>query len=434
MKLLISTYACAPNRGSEHGVGWNWVTGARRLGHEVWAFASISHRSAIESACYRDPDLSAIHWIFPEVKFWPLRPTTEPKWERTYNLLWQREALRLARDLHRKVAFDAIHHLTWGGIRAPTFLGSLGPPLIIGPIGGGETSPARLRDGFGLKAKLTERIRDLSNATITLNPTVRGGLNAASIIFVKTPDTRSLLTRAMQAKTVTFLELGLDDAQISAPPRLRATATKVRLLYAGRLLYWKGVHIAVCALEKLLKRMPDAQLTIVGDGPEKNRLKKAARHLAGNIEFIPKLPQTKLFELYASHDLLIYPSLHDSSGNVVLEALSRGMPVLCLDLGGPRDIVTPASGIVVRTASLNTDGVAAAMTDEMVHLFADPSRLAALSAGAVARASEFRLSNRVERLYEFVANRIDIATATTVDRGVSARHGHSTTQLVLNHD
>jgi glycosyltransferase involved in cell wall biosynthesis len=130
------------------------------------------------------------------------------------------------------------------------------------------------------------------------------------------------------------------------------------------------------------------------------------------------VPQTKLFELYASHNLLIYPSLHDSSGNVVLEALSRGMPVLCLDLGGPRDIVTPASGIVVRTAGRNTDQVAAAMADEMVQLFADPSRLLALSAGAVARASEFLLPGRVARLYEIVADHIDLSNA---DKGAPMR-------------
>ena len=407
MKLLISTYACAPGRGSEHAVGWNWVTEAHRLGHQVWAFASSAHRAAIETACRDDPGLCGIHWTFPGVEFWPLRPATEPTWERTYNLLWQRAALGHARELHRTVIFDAIHHLTWGGVRAPTFLGSLGAPLIMGPFGGGETSPTTLRDGFGLKARLTERIRDLSNATITLDPTVRGGLDAASVIFVKTPDTRRLLTSAMRAKTVTFLELGLNEAQISTPRRNRAM--QPRLLFAGRLLYWKGVHIAIRALEILLERMPDARLTIVGDGPEEKRLKTAARHLAGKVEFISRVPQTKLFELYASHNLLIYPSLHDSSGNVVMEALSSGMPVLCLGLGGPRDIVTPASGIVVRTARLNTAGVAAAMADEIVRMFADPSRLAALSAGAIARASEFLLSDRVAQLYEIVANRIDLS-------------------------
>jgi hypothetical protein len=41
------TYACAPDRGSEHAVGWNWTTGAHRLGHQVWSLASTVHRAAI---------------------------------------------------------------------------------------------------------------------------------------------------------------------------------------------------------------------------------------------------------------------------------------------------------------------------------------------------------------------------------------------------
>jgi len=160
MKLLISTYACAPNHGSEQAVGWNWTTEAHRLGHQVWALASPVNRAAIEAACRADPELAGIHWTFPDIGIWPLQPGVEPVWERTYNLLWQRKALRLARALHRTVGFDAVHHLTWGGVRAPTFLGALGAPLIVGPIGGGETSPGLLRDGFTFKAKVIERIRD----------------------------------------------------------------------------------------------------------------------------------------------------------------------------------------------------------------------------------------------------------------------------------
>jgi len=100
VKLLISTYACAPNRGSDHAVGWNWTTEAHRLGHQVWALASTVHRAAIEQACREDSDLTGINWIFPEVAGWALRGGVEPVWERTYNLLWQRAALRHARVLH----------------------------------------------------------------------------------------------------------------------------------------------------------------------------------------------------------------------------------------------------------------------------------------------------------------------------------------------
>jgi hypothetical protein len=413
MKLLISTYACAPDRGSEHAVGWNWTTGAHRLGHGVWALVSTVHRAAIEAACREDKNLASIYWIFPRVAGWPLREGVEPTWERTYNLLWQFAAVSHARALQRKVRFDAVHHLTWGGVRAPTFLGALGVPLIVGPVGGGETSPAALRDTFTLRSRIAECLRDLSNASITINPITRGGLAQARVIFVKTPDTQRLFTEAMQRKSRTFLELTLQHSQVGAP-RIRPPGPP-RLLYAGRLLYWKGVHIAIRALAHLLPAMPQARLTIVGNGPESERLKAegAAMNLGNRIEFIPKVPQQQLFALYEDHDLFVFPSLHDSSGNVVLEALSHGLPVICLDLGGPRQIVTSQSGIVVGTAGRDTMGVAAAMADEMQQLFADPARLAALSSGAIARAHEFIVSDRVGAFYRAAADVIGLPLRPT---------------------
>jgi glycosyltransferase involved in cell wall biosynthesis len=407
MKLLISAYACAPNHGSEHGVGWNWVTEAHRLGHRVWALVSPSNRDAIESACRDDRELAGLHWIFPEVRGWAPSPGIEPKWERTYNLLWQLAALREARQLQDSVEFDAIHHLTWGGVRAPTFLGSLGPPLIVGPLGGGEASPAPLRDGFHFKAKAIEWIRDLSNATITLNPLVRGGLSDAAVIFVRTPDTARLLNGAMREKLVVFSELVLQTAQIGGARAISNGAP--RLLYAGRLLYWKGVHIALRALALLVQKMPEARLTIVGSGPEEARLKTeaAAYRVENSVDFIAWLPQPKLFELYASHDLFVFPSLHDSGGYVVLEALSQGLPVICLDLGGPKQIVTPDSGVIVGTAGRGTEQVAAAMAGAIQRIFVSPTRLSALSEGAVARARHFILSNRVAEFYGKAAHFID---------------------------
>ena len=286
MKLLISAYACAPNRGSEHGSAWNWTSEAARLGEDVTVLVSPAHRDAILAATERDPALQRIRWLFPEVAFWPLQQGKEPVWERTYNLLWQREALRVARALHREQPFDLVHHLTWGGVRAPTFLGTLGPPLIIGPVGGGETSPAGLRDRMPLRGRVLESVRDLSNATIELNPIVRQGLRKAGVIFARTADTKNLLSPPLRAKTYVQMELGVMPTQIGAPRPVRQAPRK--LLYAGRLLYWKGVHIAVEAMAQLVAHMPDAQLTIVGNGPEEARLKTeiAQRGLGANITFV----------------------------------------------------------------------------------------------------------------------------------------------------
>ena len=319
MKLLISAYACAPNRGSEHGSAWNWALEVAKLGQDATVLVSPTHRSSVLEATRRDGVLQRIRWLFPEVAFWPLQQGGEPVWERTYNLLWQREALRVARTLHREQPFDLVHHLTWGGVRAPTFLGALGAPLVIGPVGGGETSPAGLRDHLPLRGRVLEVVRDLSNATIEYNPIVRQGLRKAGVIFARTADTKNLLSPSLRAKTYVQMELGVATAQIGAPRPVRQLPRK--LLYAGRLLYWKGVHIAIEAMARLVVHMPDAQLTIVGNGPEETRLKTemTQRRLGANITFVSWMPQEQFLRFYDSHDIFVFPSLHDSEGWVVLE-------------------------------------------------------------------------------------------------------------------
>jgi glycosyltransferase involved in cell wall biosynthesis len=401
MKLLISAYACAPNRGSEHAVGWTWVTQAHRVGHQVCALVAPNHEDSILRACQELPELASITWLFPKVSGWPLKQAIEPEWERTYNLLWQVSATKAALKLHADVGFDAVHHLTWGGVRAPTFLGLVGAPLIVGPLGGGETSPQSLRDGMHLKSRITEAARDLSNRTIAFNPLVRYGLMSAAAIFTKTPDTAGILTASMQKKSINFLELGLESTR---PLRSQRPPGPPRLLFAGRLLYWKGAHIAIQALAELMRVWPDAHLTIVGKGKEEGRLRAAAaaHRVADNIDFVSWLPQDKLFKLYQTHDLFVYPSLHDSSGNVVLEALSFGLPVVCLDLGGPGQIVTPAAGAIVSTAGRNTGQVAAAMAAEILRVLRSTELLENLSHGAVARASQFILAGRVAQFYQMV--------------------------------
>jgi glycosyltransferase involved in cell wall biosynthesis len=403
MKLLLSAYACAPNLGSDHGVGWNWATEARKLGHEIWVLVSPAHHDSITAACRDNADLDGIHWLFPEVRGWPLKQGVEPKWERTYNVLWQRAALRCARDLHRQVHFDAIHHATWAGIRAPTFLGTLGAPLIIGPNGGGETSPRSLRDELPLQGKLLEIIRDISNHTIMLNPLVRPGYLKAAVIFVSSTDTQNLFKGALRDKTIVFLGPNLPELPVASPRR--AWNEPPRFLYVGRLLYWKGVHITLQALAQVVKQFPGARLTIRGDGPERSKLEEDIKqyHLEGHVDFVGRLPPDELIALYKSHDLLLFPSLHDSGGFAVLEALSYGMPVVCLDLGGPKEIASPDSGVIINTNGRNTAQVSATMADEILRLLRSPETLAALSAGAISRAQGFVSAARVKEFYDRAA-------------------------------
>jgi glycosyltransferase involved in cell wall biosynthesis len=401
MKLLISAFSCAPEGDASEQTGaWNWTIETHRQGHQIWVLVCPAHRDAIAAAVREDAALKDIRWVFPELRYWPVEQGKEPKHSKTYNWLWQKAALRTARALHRDLGFGAVHHLSWAGFRVPTFMGSLGPPLILGPIGGGETSPTKLRDGFPLRGRILERIRDFANTTVMINPWIRRELIQAAIIFASTSDTRNLFSRSVKDKTFIFAQL-----RIAEPAPLVSRIARQgppRLLCAARLVYWKGVHIAIRAFAQVLGRYPEARFTILGRGPEEHQLKaEAARYnVEDRIDFISWLPhQQQVFDLYDSHDIFVFPSLHDSAGFVVLEAMFRGVPVVCLDLGGPKEIVTANSGVIIKTDGLNTAQLASRMADEICNLFASPTRLAELSEGAIARAHDFLLPMRVAQFY-----------------------------------
>src|SRR3546814_19325259 len=73
--------------------------------------------------------------------------------------LWQWLAVGVARDLHRRERFDCVHHVTYAGLRIPSFMGRLGVRVVFGPVGGGERAPWRLRWGCSLGGRPHDPLR-----------------------------------------------------------------------------------------------------------------------------------------------------------------------------------------------------------------------------------------------------------------------------------
>lgn len=107
------------------------------------------------------------------------------------------------------------------------------------------------------------------------------------------------------------------------------------LLYVGRLAAEKRVDLALCAFEAVRVRMPMATMVVVGDGPLRKRLEAefpAAR-------FVGALRGDELAKHYASADLFLFPSTSETFGNVTLEALASGLPVIAFDTAAAADHV-----------------------------------------------------------------------------------------------
>ena len=396
MKVLLSAYACEPNKGGEPGIGWHWVNEVARLGHDVWVLTRANNREATEHVTREMPNLRFVYYDPPP---WCAAVKKSGPFLQWYYVMWQLGAYRKAIELHQREQFDLVQHVTIGVFRHPSFMWRLGIPFIVGPVGGGERAPLSLRIDYGVSGYLLDAVRDLANAAAKWNPWLHQACRAARLILVKTPTTGDAFPAQYRHKVRHLIEIGSPDVAGGSPPDRRGGGP--RFLYVGRFLFWKGMQYGLRAFARVLADMPDARLTMVGAGRDGGRWRKLADSLGiGHaVDWSGWIPHDELGALYRSHDAFVFPSLHDSSGSVVLEAMAYGVPVVCFDLGGPGVLVTRDSGIVVTTAGRTPEQLIAALADAMKTPVEQPDRWRALEQGALARAQELTWAASVRQVY-----------------------------------
>jgi glycosyltransferase involved in cell wall biosynthesis len=167
------------------------------------------------------------------------------------------------------------------------------------------------------------------------------------------------------------------------------------------LLEWKGVHIALHSLHLARDAGHNVHLTVIGDGPGRDRLQRLSRELGldSAVEWAGHLPQAQLAAYYDSADVLLFPSLRDSGGMVVLEALAHGLPVIGTDLGGPGQIVDQSCGYTIATHGRTREELTQDIARTLGELISCPELLASLSRGARLRARQFQFADLVRSVY-----------------------------------
>ncbi len=349
LKVLISAYACEPGKGSEPGVGWNWVCQISRFADEVWVITRANNRPAIESALEKEP-LPNVHWVYFDLPRWARFWKKGQRGVHIYYYLWQIGIYFVAKQLHKKVGFDLVHHLTFGNYWMPSFLPLLPVPFIWGPVGGGESAPNDFYKTFSFRGRLYEHARNLARWLGEHDPFVRMTARKAAFALVKAQETAERLMKLGVAGVGLISEVALSSDEIQKLFTLPVhIGNPFRLLSLGRLLHWKGFHLGLEAFARFVQEFPQSEYWLIGDGPERKNLEHLAQRLgiADKARFFGTLPREEVLRKLAEVDVLIHPSLHDSGGWVCVEAMAVGRPVICLDLGGPALQVTEETGFKI---------------------------------------------------------------------------------------
>ena len=138
--------------------------------------------------------------------------------------------------------------------------------------------------------------------------------------------------------------------------RARLNLARRTLLSVGYLIPRKGHALIIRALQAL----PDTDLIIAGEGPEKSMLTRLAAEfgVAERVRLIGALPQAELRRYYGAVDALVLASSREGWANVLLEAMACGTPVVASNVWGtPEVVAAPEAGVLMPT--LTPEGVAA---------------------------------------------------------------------------
>jgi len=406
-KVLVSAYACHPRPASAHFpgeaiLGWSLareIAGFADLHLITWAF----NRPGVEGML-AGPDgrPATVHYVdLPPRLHRALRD--RHLGTRIYYFLWQRAAAKLAKELYRREGYDLFHQITFSNDWMPSFIAPALPiPFIWGPIGGGQRVPKELMGTLARRDRRQERSRTFLQSLWRATPARRRCARKASAILVCNKETKAVLAR-YAAKVVDFPVNGIAREDIAADLPVLSRREGFRLLYVGRFDAIKGLPLAFEALRILAGIAPGATLELVGEGPERPRLEELASRLgiADRLVWTPWSPRAEIFSRMRQSDVFLFPSLRDGGGAVVVEAMASGLPVVCLDVGGPGFHIQDGWGVKVPPG--RPDAVAAGLAGALGRFWCDPGLRARMGGAARERAASFyewgRLGARLRRIY-----------------------------------
>ena len=367
--LLVSAYGCEPTKGSEAGVGWNWVLQMAKH-NKLYIITRANNQELIEQHLPTDERKENIVFYYYDTPDFIKNLKHKAKGLYFYYFCWQIGIISVIKKILRENKVDYTMHLTFGSMWMPTFLPYFRIPFIWGPIGGGDCEPKSFLKVLSLKQRILQSGRYLLNVTTFLNPLVVIPSLKAKCIICRTNNTLKAIPWFCRKKTIVQLETAMEDAIFQYEIKERE-GNKLRFISTGRLMPSKNILTAIRALSYLSKDL-DFEYVIVGSGPQKDKIKKEAIKLGiyEKIKIIDEVSRVEVLNLLTISDIFLFPSLREGGSWALMEAMAIGLPVVCLDWAGMQ-IITD-DNCAIRLPVTTPEQMPIDMANAIVRLLENP--------------------------------------------------------------
>ena len=331
-KILVSAYACEPYKGSEQGVGWNWVLQMAK-NNEIHIITRANNQNVIPENFSNN-----IFFHYYDTTNFIKNLKNKAKGLYFYYFFWQVGILPLASKIIRQNKIDYTMHLTMGSIWMPTFLYFFKTNFIWGPIGGGEGIPKSFLSSLPLKDRIIQNFRYLLRTTSIINPFIFFPSRKAKIIIARTHNTKEYIPKHFRNKTKVFLETSIEN-EIFNHIKKKSSSEKVELVFTGILVPFKNLITLIKSLKYV--KYDSYHLTIIGSGSEKKKLETELfkMDLSEKVTFVEEISRNQVIESLIKSDIYLFPSLREGGSWALMEAMAIGLPVICLKWSG-MEIIT----------------------------------------------------------------------------------------------
>lgn len=349
MNYLISAYSVNPYKGSEDSIGWNWVLQYEKNYKEgdriillTKKFNEKDTRRGLKEFNIQHVELvivdvpNALNWFREK----------HSAFHHMYYILWQHWAWLWVK--HSGIRFDVIHHVTMNDYRIPSELyKAKGAKVIWGPMGGAQVTPRPLK--VYEKNQLVANFREFVNKSCSWNPFYKKALRSYYKIYCINNETQKQISRIVGKDVPLMPELALRDEYKNLPIR-KGRNDILKIVFVGRLIGKKGIAFLVDALSLMPTDM-DWELLIFGDGDDRALIEKQISDsgIGKNVKLMGNRPLNQIAEAYQQADVFVLPSLRETSGNVLLEAMAYAVPIVAFDTSFCRLLKEVDCGVFVNT-------------------------------------------------------------------------------------
>lgn len=296
-----------------------------------------------------------------------------------------RFARRVIHDHYPRGSVSCAHQFGPLALRYPTPLHDTGIPYVMGPLGGSLSLP----EGFAQndrKEPWYYRLRDVDGWRFRHDPLLRASYRNADYLVGIGDYVRGLIGDAQPRRFAAFTETTAPPPNADVERLCIARSTRgdpTRFLIVSRLIFSKGIHLALRAAAVASSDLPDWRLDVVGDGPYRAELEALSRSLGleGRVTFHGHVPRRQVDSFYEQADVFLFPSIREPSGVVMFEAMGWGLPMVVADYGGPTVHADPS--FAMRAPVTSEKDFILAMGQAMTALAHDPDRRARMGHAAL---------------------------------------------------